>query len=295
MNMMKRFSKFILFLLLFIGGTIAILTVLDFFPDSYGNMFPLIFLFIFWGALLYYVLYTKNIVENRLIKNVIFFVYLFISGTASIIVFIDTFYYYWSDLTLIALFLFWGILLYWLSRDHKASRPMNKHSVSALNPVSDERRAYYHEHGLSDEDIQFFRETMNTAKEQIVKADQHFSSSSKLKAIRNRTSVIQICQNLFKEIVKAPDRLSEADQFLYVHLPSLEKLTHKYCQISQHQKKAKDTYTVLDQSAQTIEKMCTAIIEDYLRFMEADVRELSNELELAHRQLDKDEHAESFK
>lgn len=284
--MMKRFTKFILFLLLFVGGTIAI----PFVFGSYDNMFTLIALFIFWGSLLYYVLYTKGMIKNRLIKNAIFFVYLFIMGTASIIVFIDTFYYDWSDLTLVAIFLFWGILLYCLTRDRKPSRPMNKHSVSALKPISDERRAYYHEHGLSDEDIQFFRETMNTAKEQIIKADQHFSASSKLKAIRNRTSVIQICQNLFKEIVKAPDRLSEADQFLYVHLPSLEKLTNKYCQISQHQKKARDTYTVLDQSVQTIEKICTAIIEDYLRFMEADVRKLSDEVELAHRQLDKDEH-----
>src|SRR5699024_8186706 len=99
--------------------------------------------------------------------------------------------------------------------------------------------------GLSEEDITFFRETMNNAKEQILQIEENINQAGKLKAIANRNNTLNLIKVLFKDIVNEPDRLHEVDQFLYVHLPSLAELTSKYVQINQHQAKSKQTFDVL--------------------------------------------------
>lgn len=283
---MKRIANFLIYVCIFMAGTLAITCPFDY---MYSYEMKVIALLAFWGLFFYYLLYVKKIVKRPLIKNIMTMSYLFIFGTITIGLLMDGPFWFLSELTPLVLFTFWGIMLYYISRKRKNSSvaaPTGEDNIP-LQPVSSEREAYYRSYGLSDEDINFFRQTMNHAKQQIIRIDQNLEKSSKLRAIRNRTSVIQICQNLFKEIVNAPNRLSEVDQFLYVNLPSLENLTEKYIQIDQHQKKSRETITILDKSAQTIDSMCEAIINDYLRFMEADVEELSDEIELARRHLEK--------
>src|SRR5699024_4883829 len=46
-----------------------------------------------------------------------------------------------------------------------------------LRPVSDKREAFYKSKGLSDEDITFFRDTMNNAKKQILQVEMNMNSA----------------------------------------------------------------------------------------------------------------------
>ena len=151
-----------------------------------------------------------------------------------------------------------------------------------LQPVSKEREKFYLSKGLSEEDIAFFRETMNNAKEQILQIEKNINHAGKLKAIANRNNTLNLIKVLFKDIVNEPDRLHEVDQFLYVHLPSLAELTSKYVQINQHQAKSKQTFDVLEKSAQTIDEMCRQISEDYVSFRSTDISDLADEVELAN-------------
>lgn len=296
---MKRLMNIFLFIFIALAGSLSIILLFDMtlghFPYLHGVL-PILLL-IFWGFLLYYLIQVKKLIRSPLIKSVISLVYTFLLGSIIIIVLMSDIFTFLDNLTPIVLFIFWGAILYYMSRQTKYNHQskVNTAADKKLEPVSAERKAYYQAQGLSDDDIDFFRQTMNTAKYQIIRTDQAFQSSSKLKAIRNRTSVIQISQNLFKEIVNAPKRLSDADKFLYVHLPSLEKLTNKYIEIDNHQKKTKDTIRILNESSQTIEKMCEAIINDYLLFMESDVQDFSEEIELAKRRLKKDDNEQLFK
>ncbi|MDN6731342.1 MAG: 5-bromo-4-chloroindolyl phosphate hydrolysis family protein, partial [Atopostipes suicloacalis] len=109
--------------------------------------------------------------------------------------------------------------------------------------------------------------------------------AGKLKAIVNRHDSLNLIKILFKDIVNEPDRLHEIDQFLYIHLPSLAELTTKYIQISQHQVKSKQTFEVLQKSAKTIDKMCKQITDDYLHFRSKDIKDLTNEVDLAKKRL----------
>lgn len=167
-------------------------------------------------------------------------------------------------------------------------KPIKKKKSSELQPVSDERKKLYESKGLSNEDIDFFRTTMNLAKEQILQLEENFQHTGKLRAIANRYDTLNLVKILFKDIVNEPDRLHEVDQFLYVHLPSLTELTNKYVQINQHQAKSKQTFDVLEKSAQTIENMCQQISEDYLLFRSKDIKDLTNEVELAKRRLERE-------
>ncbi len=163
-----------------------------------------------------------------------------------------------------------------------------KRKQTSLKPVSAERKKLYQKKGLSNEDIDFFRETMNNAKEQILQLEENINATGKLRAIANRYDTLNLVKILFKDIVDEPDRLHEVDQFLYVHLPSLTELTGKYVQINQHKAKSKQTFEVLEKSAGTIDEMCQQISKDYLHFRSRDINDLANEVELAKKRLNRE-------
>lgn len=157
-----------------------------------------------------------------------------------------------------------------------------------LKPVSDKREEFYKSRGLTDEDIEFFRTTMNKAKGEILEVEKNMDSAGKLKAIANRNNTLHLMKMMFKDIVNEPERLHEVDKFLYVHLPSLADLTNKYVSINNHQAKNKETYNVLEKSANTIDDMCQQISKDYIHFRSADISDLANEVELAKIRLNRD-------
>jgi 5-bromo-4-chloroindolyl phosphate hydrolysis protein len=163
-----------------------------------------------------------------------------------------------------------------------------KKSKKDLQGVSKEREQFYLSRGLSEEDIQFFRETMNNAKGQILQIEENINQVGKLRAIANRNNTLNLIKVLFKDIVNEPERLHEVDQFLYVHLPSLAELTSKYVQINQHQAKSKQTFDVLEKSARTIDEMCQQISKDYVGFRSTDISGLADEIELAKKRLNRE-------
>jgi 5-bromo-4-chloroindolyl phosphate hydrolysis protein len=170
----------------------------------------------------------------------------------------------------------------------KRQGPQKKQDKKDLKPVSDKREQFYQSRGLSDEDIKFFRETMNSAKNQILQIEENMSNTGKLRAIANRNNTLHLIKVLFKDIVNEPERLHEVDQFLYVHLPSLADLTEKYVTINQHQAKSKQTFDVLEKSARTIDDLCEQISEDYVKFRSTDINDLANEVELAKHRLNRE-------
>lgn len=157
-----------------------------------------------------------------------------------------------------------------------------------LKPVTDKREVFYKSKGLSDEDIAFFRKTMNTAKSQILQIEKNVNATGKLRAITNRHNTLHLIKVLFKDIVNEPDRLHEIDDFLYTDLPSLAALTKKYVTINNHEAKSKETFDVLDKSAKIIDNVCQEIADDYMNFRSIDITKLADEVDLAKMRLKRD-------
>lgn len=180
-----------------------------------------------------------------------------------------------------------GTIFFYQKGNTDFRKQAKKKEPFQLKKLTPEKEAYYHSKGLSKEETSFFRETMNTAKNQILMIEKNLNSVSKLKAIEHRNNTVRVAKSLFKQITKDPQRLHEVDKFLYVHLPSLMELTEKYVEIDKHEAKSRSTYDILDESAGTIDEMCQLIVEDYVRFMSDDIEDMAVEVELAKRTINK--------
>ncbi|MGB3161399.1 5-bromo-4-chloroindolyl phosphate hydrolysis family protein [Carnobacterium sp.] len=186
----------------------------------------------------------------------------------------------WSSLIIsIAL----GSILFYMQNDNASIK-----SRSKLKKVSNEKESFYKANGLNKEEISFFRETMFIAKTQILTLEKNMHSLSKLSAIEKRNNTVHLAKALFKEITENPRRLNEVNKFLYVHLSSLVDLTNKYIEIDQHEVKNKATYDVLNESAATIDEMCHLIAVDYVAFKSEDFDDMSIEVELAKKAIERD-------
>lgn len=214
----------------------------------------------------------------------------------------DIFLYSLSSIQVIGLFLilliigvdFWvsffvslalAGFLYYKQDDSSNSRTGRVQKLKRLSP---EKEAFYQSQGLTSEEIRFFRETMQTAKNQILKIEKDFDSAAKLKAIEHRHNTVRIAKSLFREITQNPRKLHEVDRFLYVHLPSLMDLSRKYVEIDHHEAKSKSTYEILEKSSETIDELCQLIVQDYVEFKSDDLNEMEIEMELAKRTIERD-------
>jgi len=176
-----------------------------------------------------------------------------------------------------------GVILYKLA----SKKPKDKNKTK-LQKVSSEKEEFYQSRGLSKEDITFFRETMQSAKEHILNIETNMDKASKLKAIAKRNNTVKISKSMFKSITNEPDRLHQVNQFLYVHLPSLDDLTSKYVEIKQHKAKSKATFDILEKSALTIDDMCEQITQDYMQFKANDLEDMDLNVKLAKQSLNND-------
>lgn len=213
----------------------------------------------------------------------------------------DILYYTLTSMTTILIFLvvysffdfglFWALIIslaigaFFI---YKQSLDEHSDSTKKLSRLSAEKEAFYKSKGMTKEEIQFFRETMHTAKIKLLRLEKNLNSVSKLEAIEKRNNTIQLAKSLFKGITEEPNRLHEVDKFLYVHLPSLTDLTDKYLEISQHEVKNKSTFDILDESASTIDEMCQLIAEDYVLFKSDDFEDMAIEVELAKKAIERD-------
>ena len=161
-------------------------------------------------------------------------------------------------------------------------------SSKKVPKLTRDKERFYLSKGLSNEDITFFRETMMTTRDQIYTLEKMMADSSKLKAIEKRNNTIEISKAMFNDIVKEPERLHEVNQFLYVHLPSLNDLVKKYIAIENHKAKSKATYDILNKSANTIDQLCHQVTKDYLKFKKTDVASLDTSIDILNETIKED-------
>lgn len=158
--------------------------------------------------------------------------------------------------------------------------------------ISNKLLAHYRQAGMSNEEINFFRDTMHQAEKQVKEVGINLQALPKLKAIDLNHETVKTTQAMFKAIVKEPQKLHNASDFLYRHLSSLTELSRKFIEISHHEVKTADTYAVLDKSAAAIAALSQQIQADYTAFVADDLDELDTEISVANQQLTKEQQDE---
>ncbi|KRM23887.1 5-bromo-4-chloroindolyl phosphate hydrolysis family protein [Latilactobacillus graminis DSM 20719] len=154
--------------------------------------------------------------------------------------------------------------------------------------ISPQMLKHYQDANMSDDEIDFFRQTMQQAETQIKILANNMQALPKLRAIDLNHDTTKVSQLLFRAIVKEPKRLHNAGDFLYRHLPSINELTSKYIEINHHEVKTADTYLVLDKSAAAIDALSQQIQQDYADFVAEDVADLDTEIAVARHQITPD-------
>lgn len=157
-----------------------------------------------------------------------------------------------------------------------------------LPTLTKSKEEHYETLGMTNQEIVFFRDTMNTTKKQIIQLQENMNASTKLRAIDLRNDTLRVSKALFKELVKDPKKLHLANHFLYTHLPNLVDLTGKYLEIDNHEIKTKQTYEKLEESAQIIDQVSKLIKKDYEQFVAEDLEDLDVEISLAKNSLNRD-------
>lgn len=187
-----------------------------------------------------------------------------------------------SVMKILALFI--PLYLYFAWRKYFQTRVIKQ---DALPPLSRAKEQHYHKLGLSDSEIELFRDTMNQAKIQIDQLQKNVMANSKLKALDLRRDYLKVSKALFKEIVKSPTRLPDANLFLYTHLPNLVDLTNKYVEINNHEIKDKEAYERLEEGIQVIDQLTELIIRDYQDFVADDFEDMDIEINMAKKHIEK--------
>ncbi|MGX7109307.1 5-bromo-4-chloroindolyl phosphate hydrolysis family protein [Facklamia miroungae] len=144
---------------------------------------------------------------------------------------------------------------------------------------------HYQAAGLTKQEIEAFRSQMADSRKQILNIEANFQATAKMRAIEIRHNIVKVAKNYFKDIVEEPNRRLDASDFLINYLPQLEDLLEKYNEINSHVAKNKQTYLILEKSAQTIDQLSQEIVEDYLSFHSDTYQELEDGLKLADRML----------
>ncbi|MEY8445909.1 5-bromo-4-chloroindolyl phosphate hydrolysis family protein [Enterococcus ratti] len=163
-----------------------------------------------------------------------------------------------------------------------------KTAKTEIPDLSSKLETHYIKSGMTPSEINFFRQTMNQTKLEIEELQQNMQQTAKLKAVDLRHDTVKAAKALFKALVKEPNRLHEASQFLYTHLPNLVDLTNKYIEINDHEIKNKQTYEKLEESSQIIDQLAHLISQDYQQFVSDDLEDLDVEISVAKQSLKRD-------
>ncbi|HIY58048.1 MAG TPA: 5-bromo-4-chloroindolyl phosphate hydrolysis family protein [Candidatus Tetragenococcus pullicola] len=160
---------------------------------------------------------------------------------------------------------------------------------AAIPPLSREREQNYRDRGLSEHEVEIFRETLNQTRLQIEHLQNNVKKNAKLKAIDLKYDTLRASKALFKEMVNEPLRMHEASQFLYTHLPNMVELTDKYLEINAHEIKSREAYDKMEESIQIIDQVAALISQDYQRFVSDDLDDMDVELSIAKKSLTRDQ------
>lgn len=146
---------------------------------------------------------------------------------------------------------------------------------------------HYRDAGLSDDEITYLRDQLAQLREHIYALEEQMNATAKLRAIDVRHNTLEISQQFFQDIVNEPKRFGEAGDVIYRIIPSLVDLTEKYNEVSEHIAKNKQTYVILEKSAQTIDNLAQRLTEEYFNFHKSTFQDLDDEINLANRNLNK--------
>ncbi len=154
----------------------------------------------------------------------------------------------------------------------------NKKNKAVKKPPRKENIQRYQEAGLSESDIEIFRETLADAKENIEKWEANTKKNDELEVVESVTGGLEASKLLFKYIVQNPTQLTKQNDFLYKDLPNMVKLTEKYLEMQKQSVKSEDVSRDMDETLLLIKTLAMNISKNYHEILMDDVNVIKHEV-----------------
>ncbi|MCI3870965.1 5-bromo-4-chloroindolyl phosphate hydrolysis family protein [Lactococcus petauri] len=154
----------------------------------------------------------------------------------------------------------------------------NKKNKTAKKPPRKENIQRYQEAGLSESDIEIFRDTLADAKENIEKWEVNTKKNDELQVVESVTGGLEASKLLFKHIVQNPTQLTKQNDFLYKDLPNMVKLTEKYLEMQKQSVKSDEVSRDMDETLLLIKTLATNISKNYHEVLMDDVNVIKHEV-----------------
>ncbi|WP_276421560.1 5-bromo-4-chloroindolyl phosphate hydrolysis family protein [Lactococcus garvieae] len=154
----------------------------------------------------------------------------------------------------------------------------NKKNKTAKKPPRKENIQRYQEAGLSESDIEIFRDTLADAKENIEKWEANTKKNEELEVVESVTGGLEASKLLFKYIVQNPTQLTKQNDFLYKDLPNMVKLTEKYLEMQKQSVKSEEVSRDMDETLLLIKTLATNISKNYHEILMDDVNVIKHEV-----------------
>lgn len=135
------------------------------------------------------------------------------------------------------------------------------HAKASAHKMTDYQKA-----GLSERDIQFFRHEMSEALARIENIIDLMDLTNASQMLFERLQTKKILKSYFQQIVKYPQEISEAAEFLYRVLPGLEKQLRQYEALVNLAGKTSDDYLQLQVSREQLEILANEVKDSYHLF-----------------------------
>ena len=140
---------------------------------------------------------------------------------------------------------------------------------------------------MNKRDLTVFKAVFNRTNDSVTHVEQLLTETNGLRKIATETEVIRYARGVVKELADDPTQLTDADDFVYTHLPNMEKILMTYHDIISHEMIDESDKQQLAAARDVLRQLADQIQQDYRRITRDDITSLQDQLDTAKRTMRK--------
>ena len=159
--------------------------------------------------------------------------------------------------------------------------------VKAPTKLTTQTKLKINGQGLNKRDLTVFKAVFNRTNDSVTHVEQLLTETNGLRKIATETEVIRYARGVVKELADYPTQLTDADDFVYTHLPNMEKILMTYHDIISHEMIDESDKQQLAAARDVLRQLADQIQQDYRRITRDDITSLQDQLDTAKRTMRK--------
>jgi len=159
--------------------------------------------------------------------------------------------------------------------------------VKAPTTLTTQTKLKINGQGLNKRDLTVFKAVFNRTNDSVTHVEQLLTETNGLRKIAAETEVIRYARGVVKELADDPTQLTDADDFVYTHLPNMEKILMTYHDIISHEMIDESDKQQLAAARDVLRQLADQIQQDYRRITRDDITSLQDQLDTAKRTMRK--------